>query len=381
MLSVLQSVGYGTFSRPQKFWGEGINSIIKWDVILVETKIKVLIVDDSELVCNIFAKELAKDPELEIVGTAPDPIIARDMIGKLRPDVLLLDIEMPKMDGLTFLEQLMTYYPMPVIIVSSIAKEGSAAALRATELGAAEVIAKPGPSYSVREMTEQLIDKVKAVFRIKNIKPRNEIRISLPLMIRDKKQLKNSDKIIAVGASTGGIEAITSLLSKLPAEMPPILIVQHMPSHFTKIFAERLNSLCALEVKEAEDKEVLSSGKVLLAPGNKHMILKKGQSGYYVEVKAGPLVMHQRPSIEVLFRSVALYAGENSIGVILTGAGKDGAEGLLDLKNAGAFTIGQDESSSLVYGISKEAAAIGAVAKVVSLDEIPQAIIDALEEL
>lgn len=347
----------------------------------MEKKIKVLIVDDSELVCNIFSKELAKDPELEVIGTAPDPIIARDMIAKLKPDVLLLDIEMPKMDGLTFLEQLMTYYPMPVIIVSSIAKEGSEAALRATELGAAEVIAKPGPSYSVKEMTEQLIEKVKAVYKIKKFKPRNGLAASHPVMVRNEERLLNSGKIIAIGASTGGIEAITSILTKLPAKMPPILIVQHMPSHFTKIFAERLNSICALEVKEAEDKEVLAPGKVLLAPGNKHMVLKKNQSGYYVEVKAGPLVMHQRPSIEVLFRSLALYAGKDAIGVILTGAGKDGAEGLLDMKNAGAYTIGQDEASSLVYGIPKEAAAIGAVSKVVPLDDIPQTIISALEGL
>ena len=345
----------------------------------MESKIRVLIVDDSELVCNIFSRELRKDPELEVVGTAPDPIIARDLIAKLKPDVLLLDIEMPKMDGLTFLEQLMEYYPMPVIIVSSIAKEGSSAALRAAELGAAEVIAKPGPSYSVKEMTEQLIDKIKAVFRIKNLKRRNQVEISRSLVVRDKQLLLNSKKIIALGTSTGGIEAVTSVLPKLPAEMPPILIVQHMPPYFTKIFAERLNNLCAMEVKEAEDKEVLAPGKALIAPGNKHMVLKKNQFGYYVEVKAGPLVLHQRPSIEVLFRSIALYAGKDSIGVLLTGAGKDGAEGLLDMKNAGAFTIGQDEASSLVYGIAKEAAAIGAVLRMAALDEIPQVIVDALE--
>jgi two-component system chemotaxis response regulator CheB len=347
----------------------------------METKIKVLIVDDSELVCSIFSKELAKDPELEVAGTAPDPIIARDLINKLRPDVLLLDIEMPKMDGLTFLEQLMEYYPMPVIIVSSIAQEGSAAALRATELGAAEVIAKPGPSYSVKEMTEQLIEKVKAVAGIKNIKHSNPVEISRSLAVKDMRLLQNSGKIIAMGASTGGIEAITSILSQLPEEMPPILVVQHIPSHFSKIFAERLNSLSALEVKEAEDKEPLIPGKVLLAPGNKHMVLKKNQYGYYVEVKAGPLVMHQRPSIEVLFRSVALYAGKGAIGVLLTGAGKDGAEGLLDLKNAGAITIAQDEASSLVYGLPKEAVAIGAVSRVASLEEMPQVIISSLEQM
>lgn len=345
----------------------------------METRIKVLIVDDSELVCNIFSKELTNDPELEVVGTAPDPIIARDLITKLKPDVLLLDIEMPKMDGLTFLGQLMEYYPMPVIIVSSIAQEGSAAALRATELGAAEVIAKPGPSYSVKEMTEQLIEKIKAVFKIKDLKHQGHIETPGSLVVRDRIRLQNSGRIIALGASTGGIDAITSIITKLPPEMPPILVVQHMPSHFTKIFADRLNSQSDLEVKEAEDKEVLVPGKVLLAPGNKHMVLKKNQFGYYVEVKAGPLVLHQRPSIEVLFRSMALYAGKNSIGVILTGAGKDGAEGLLDMKNAGALTIGQDEASSLVYGIPKEAAAIEALSKQVPLNEIPQAIINAAE--
>lgn len=345
-------------------------------MVTMEPKIKVLIVDDAAMVRKIFARELAKDPALEVVGEAADAFIARDKIAELKPDVLLLDIEMPQMDGLTFLEQMMINCPMPVIIVSSLAKEGGPVALRALELGAADVIAKPGPSYSVKEMSEQLIEKIKAVVQLKKNKhflaaAANPIQ-ELPIQIWD----TDSPKIIAIGAATGGPEAITSILTRLPAGMPPILIVQHMPPHFSKAFAERLNSICALEVKEAEHQETITSGKVLMAPGNKHMVLQRSKNGYIVTVKDGPLVFHQRPSIEVLFRSVAMYAGKDAIGIILTGMGKDGAQGLLDMKNAGAFTIAQDETSSAVFGLPQEAIALNAVAKVASLQEIPQILVN-----
>ncbi len=343
----------------------------------MEKKIKVLIIDDSAMVRKIFTQELAKDPGIEVVGAAPDPYIGRDKIVYLQPDVVILDIEMPRMDGLTFLEKLMTYYPLPVIIVSSLAKEGCEVAIRALELGAAEVMAKPGASYSVQDMSEQLIEKIKAVSKMKEFK-RLELEPNRVETVTSKALLKSSHKIIAIGASTGGTEAIKEVLIHLPVETPPVLVVQHMPQFFTKSFADRLNSLCKLEVKEAEDQELVAPGKVLIAPGNKHMVLKRSGARFYVEVKDGPLVFHQRPSVEVLFQSVATYAGSNAIGVILTGMGQDGAKGLLEMRNAGAYTIGQDEASCVVYGMPKEAAEIGAVMKVASLEKIPQVIMDNL---
>ena len=266
----------------------------------MEKKIKVRIVDDSAMVRKVFTEQLAKDPGIEVIGTAPDPYIGRDKIVYLQPDVLILDIEMPKMDGLTFLEKLMKYYPMPVIIVSSLAKEGCEVALKALELGALEVMVKPGASYTVQDMSEQLIEKIKAVAQVKTFK-RNQFENGAMVKPVSLTFLKTTDRIIAIGASTGGTEAIKDVLVNLPAEIPPILIVQHMPEHFTKSYAERLNKLCKFEVKEAEDQEWATPGKALLAPGNKHMILKRSGAKYYVEVKEGPLVFHQRPSVEVLF--------------------------------------------------------------------------------
>lgn len=346
-------------------------------MVTMESKIKVLIVDDAAMVRRIFAQQLAKDPELEVVGEAADAFIAREKITELKPDVILLDIEMPQMDGLTFLEQIMINCPMPVIIVSSLAKEGGPIALRALELGAADVIAKPGSSYSVKEMSEQLIEKIKAVTHVKKYSNFLDVAASSVLTLPDGKGARELP-IIAIGAATGGPEAITSILTKLPKEMPPILIVQHMPPHFTKAFAEKLNDICALEVKEAEHHEPLASGKVLFAPGNKHMILQRNKDGYIVAVKDGPLVFHQRPSIEVLFRSVAMYTGKDSVGIILTGMGKDGAQGLLDMRNAGALTIAQDEDSSAVFGLAKEAISVNAAVKVVPLSVIPDIIMNSI---
>lgn len=344
----------------------------------VKNKIKVLIIDDSALVRKILSQELAKDPGIEVVGTAPDPYVGRDRIVQLEPDVLLLDIEMPKMDGITFLEKLMKHYPMPVIIVSSLAQEGCQIALKALELGALEVMAKPGSSYSVKDMSVQLIDKIKAVSGIKTFKSRIvKESPSLPAA-PGKAMLKTTQKIIAIGASTGGTEAIKEILLQLPPDMPPILVVQHMPQYFTKSFAERLDSLCRLKVKEAENGELLAPGKVLIAQGNRHMVLRRSGASYYIEIINGDLVYHQRPSVEVLFNSVAQYAGSNAIGVILTGMGRDGADGLLEMKKAGAFTLAQDERSCVVYGMPKEAVAAGAVMKVAPLERIPQLLLDAL---
>jgi two-component system, chemotaxis family, protein-glutamate methylesterase/glutaminase len=350
----------------------------KIGMVIMGSKIRILIVDDAAMVRKIFTQELAKDPELEVIGEAADAFIAREKMNQLKPDVILLDIEMPQMDGLTFLEQIMINCPMPVIIVSSLAKEGGPVALRALELGAADVIAKPGSSYSVKEMSEQLIEKIKAVVHVKRYRHFLDGTEGSVLTLPVKNGSQEVTKIIAIGAATGGPEAITSILTRLPEGMPPILIVQHMPSYFSKAFAEKLNGICALEVKEAEHQEQLSPGKVLLAPGNKHMVLQRNKDGYIVAVKDGPLVFHQRPSIEVMFRSVAMYAGKDAIGVILTGMGKDGAQGLLDMKNAGALTIAQDEESSAVFGLSQEAIAVNAVVEVASLSEIPEIIVQNL---
>ena len=342
-------------------------------------RIKVLIVDDSALARKILAEEISSDPGIEIVGTAPDPYIARDKIVQLRPDVILLDVEMPRMDGLTFLRILMKHYPLPVIIVSSLAQGGGEVAMKALEFGALEVVAKPGSSYSVRDMGEQLIEKIKAVATVKQFKPRDALKNPVPqTRVHSSAMLRTTNKIIAIGASTGGTQAIKEVLMQLPVEMPPILIVQHMPQHFTKSFAQRLDSLCRLEVKEAEDGELATPGKALIAPGNKHMVLKRSGAVYYVQIKDGPLVYHQRPSVEVLFSSVAKYAGRNAIGVLLTGMGKDGAKSLLDMREAGAFTIAQDEQSSVVFGMPKEAIALGAVMKIAPLSSISRELLGVL---
>ena len=343
---------------------------------LRHNRIKVLIVDDSALVRKILSQQLAQDPDIQVVGTAPDPYIARDKIVELKPDVVLLDIEMPRMDGLTFLEKLMRHHPMPVIVVSSLAQAGGAVALRALELGALEVLAKPGASYSVADMSEQLREKIKAVVHVKRhqfgqVKPSFTPRLAPSTAL-----LKTSHTIVAIGASTGGTEALREVLTPLPANMAPILVVQHMPQHFTKTFADRLNTLCEMHVKEAEDGDLVAPGKVLLAPGNRHMELRRSGAQYYVSISDGPLVFHQRPSVELLFKSVATYAGTNAIGVILTGMGRDGATGLLQMKLAGAYTIAQDEKSCVVYGMPKEAIAQGAVQQVTSLLDIPDLLVN-----
>lgn len=340
------------------------------------SRIKVLIVDDSALVRRMLFQEISADPSLEVIGTASDPFAARDLIVEKNPDVLVLDVEMPRMDGLTFLKKIMKYRPMPVIILSSLAKSGGEVAMRALELGAAEVLAKPGASYSVRDMSLQLIDRIKAVHGIRLDKPHIVGRESNPARKpANHALLKTTNKVIAIGASTGGTEAIREILTRLPGEMPPIVIVQHMPQYFTHSFAENLNKMSKLYVKEAEDNELLAPGKVLIAPGNFHMVLKRSGASYYVEVKDGPLVYYQRPSVEVLFKSVARYAGANSLGVILTGMGRDGADGLLEMKKAGAVTIAQDESSCIVFGMPKEAIHIGAADNVVNLGDIPDMLV------
>jgi len=338
--------------------------------------IKVLVIDDSAMIRKVFEQELSKDPEIEVVGTAPDPYVGRDKIVYLKPDVITLDIEMPRMDGLTFLSKLMNAYPMPVVVVSSLAKRGGDVALKAMELGAVEVISKPGTAYSVGDMCEQLAEKIKAAAKVKVVKPS-----SLPASGTSSASLasisvKTTNKIIAIGASTGGTDALREVISRLPANSPPVVVVQHMPANFTKAFADRLNGICQVHVKEAEDGEYLAVGKVLIAPGNKHMEIRRSGINYFVTLFDGPMMFHQRPAVEILFNSVAKYAGQNAVGAILTGMGKDGAQGLLNMRQAGANTIAQDERTCIVFGMPKEAIDLGAAQVIKPLPQITQTILD-----
>lgn len=335
-------------------------------------KIKVLIVDDSAVVRKVFARELSKEKDIEIVGTAPDPYVARDKIVKLKPDVVTLDIEMPRMDGLTFLKKLMRYYPMPVIIVSSLTTRGSKIAMEAMSFGALEVISKPNTSYSVGDMGIQLADKIRAVSRARLKAAEVPSPITAQPLKISKALSQTTNKLIAIGASTGGTEALRTVLTAMPANAPGIVVVQHMPAQFTKSFAERLDSLCEMRVKEAENGDTVSNGNVLIAPGNFHLLVKRSGARYYVQVKKGPLVHHQRPAVDVLFKSVADYVGANALGIILTGMGADGAEGMLSMKKAGSRNIAQDEKSCVVFGMPKEAIKAGGVDKIVSLNKIAE---------
>ncbi|PLX51047.1 MAG: chemotaxis response regulator protein-glutamate methylesterase [Desulfobulbaceae bacterium] len=341
-------------------------------------KIRVLIVDDSAVVRKVFREELAKEPDIEVVGAAPDPYVAREQIVELKPDVITLDIEMPRMDGITFLRKLMKHFPLPVIIVSSLTQAGSAIAMEAMDVGAVEVLAKPGAAYSVGEMGEQLAEKIRAAARVDVTRRRMAPKVAAPVRVSSRALTASTNKIIAIGASTGGTEALKEVLTRLPATIPGIMIVQHMPANFTTSFAERLDSLCPFRVKEAEDGDTVIPGQALLAPGNFHMVMRRSGARYFVNVKNGPLVCHQRPAVDVLFNSVAAFGGKNAIGVILTGMGKDGAQGMLKMKEAGAKTIAQDEKSCVVFGMPKEAIASGGVDQVLPLDRISQAIVDLL---
>ena len=344
-------------------------------------KIRVLIVDDSAIVRKIFTEELSKEPDIEVVATAPDPYVARDKIVLLKPDVVTLDIEMPRMDGLTFLKKLMRYYPLPVIVVSSLTPKGSKMALEALEEGAVEVLSKPGGAYSVGDMSVQLKERIRAAARVKMLRPSPSDVTRAPVKMMTNGLSETTQKIIAIGASTGGTEALKEVLVPMPANAPGILVVQHMPAHFTTAFAERLNEICSVQVREARDGDSVISGQALIAPGNFHMLLRRSGARYYVAVKEGPFVHHQRPSVDVLFNSVAQYAGKNAVGVILTGMGADGAQGLLKMKQAGAKTIAEDEESCVVFGMPKEAIKAGAVDRIVPLSQICQEVIRQIEGL
>lgn len=337
-------------------------------------KIRILIVDDSALVRHVLTETLSAEPDLEVVGAAADPYAARDLILKLQPDVLTLDIEMPRMDGLTFLRKLMRYHPMPVLVISSLAQSSCSAALQALEEGAVEALGKPNGPYSVGDLRKTLADKIRAAAASRVRLPRAAGETAATLPAAPSVALREN-VVVAIGASTGGTEAIRQILERLPANFPPTVITQHIPAGFSKPFAERLNQTCRMEVKQADDGDGLWPGRALLAPGGLHMLLRRSGAGYKVLVKDGPRVCYQRPSVDVLFSSVAAEAGRNSVGVILTGMGSDGANGLLAIHQTGAHTIAQDEESCVVFGMPREAILKGAAGQVLPLDQIASAML------
>jgi len=342
--------------------------------------IKVLVVDDSALVRKLLTKELNKQSDIEVVGTALDPYVAREKIAKLKPDVLTLDLEMPRMDGLSFLSKLMAHYPMPVVVVSSLTPKNSDNALAALRLGAVEVICKPGSAYSTQEISREIIQAIRTA-SIANIEKVSQTvkkhSAGIDSKSYPKARLKETTKkLIAVGSSTGGTKALEVVLPALPPNIPGMVIVQHMPPVFTKSFADRLDTICQVNVKEAENGDWVQPGRVLIAPGNYHMMVQRKGAKYYVRVKNGPPVHHHRPSVDVLFNSVAKSVGVNTTGVILTGMGSDGAKGMLTMREHGAYTIGQDEDSCVVYGMPKVAYELGAVDEVLPLQKIADAIVD-----
>jgi two-component system chemotaxis response regulator CheB len=363
-------------------------------------KIRVLIVDDSAIVRKILSETLAAEPDIEVVATAPDPIVALEKIKRLKPDVLTLDIEMPRMDGLTFLKLLMKSDPLPVILISSLAQSSCEAALEGLRLGAVDVLAKPNGPYSVGELRASLVARIHAAARAKlpskraqrnaaaEFAQKNEDAAASCALHRPRAATAPSpqvfppgghrhDGLVAIGASTGGVEAITTVLTALPEDAPPILIAQHIPAVFSRAFADRLNRLCRVEVREARDGDAVKPGLALVAPGGFHMLLSRSGGEYRVTVKDGPLVCYQRPSVDVLFASVAEIAGSRALGVILTGMGHDGAQGLKSMKQHGARTLAQDEESCVVFGMPKEAIRAGAVDQVLPLERIAGAILEA----
>ena len=342
-------------------------------------KIRVLIVDDSAVVRQTLVEILCSDPRIEVMATASDPFDAAEKISREIPDVITLDVEMPRMDGITFLEKLMAQHPIPVVICSSLTERGSETTLKALEYGAVEIIQKPkiGTKQFLEESRVRICDAVKAasLARVNRFSQRSKVepKLTADAVIAKSKtraMIETTEKIVVAGASTGGTEALRVLLESLPPDAPAIAIVQHMPEHFTAAFARRLDGICRISVKEAENNDTLIRGRALIAPGNHHMLLKRSGARYFVEIKEGPLVCRHRPSVDVLFRSAARYAGKNCVGVIMTGMGDDGARGMAELKEAGSATIAQDEKSCVVFGMPHEAIKRGAVDRVVSLEDI-----------
>lgn len=338
-------------------------------------KIKVLIVDDSALIRGVLKEIINSQPDMEVVGAAPDPLVARDLIKQTNPDVLTLDVEMPKMDGLDFLERLMRLRPMPVVMVSSLTERGSEITMRALELGAVDFVTKPKMDIQsgMLDYAELIAEKIRIAARAK-IKPRGPAAqgqsAGTPLAAVGN-PLTSSEKLIIIGASTGGTEAIKEFLMQLPPDCPGILITQHMPEGFTRSFANRLDKLCRISVKEAEGGERILPGHAYLAPGHSHLTLVRSGANYMTKLDQEPPVNRHRPSVDVLFSSAAISAGKNAVGVILTGMGKDGAAGMLKMKEAGAYNLAQDEDSCVVFGMPREAIAIGATHDVGPLHELP----------
>jgi len=349
-------------------------------------KIKVLIVDDSAVVRQTMADILSSDPHIEVMSPAADPFIAAERMREQVPDVITLDVEMPRMDGITFLKKIMSQHPIPVVMCSTLTESGSETALKALEYGAVEIIQKPklGTRQFLEESRVRICDAVKAASqaRMRKITPRTGKEIA-PKLSADvilekpgsKAMIQTTEKVVVVGASTGGTEALRIFLEALPADAPPIVIVQHMPEGFTRAFAQRLDGICRITVKEAADNDTVMRGRALIAPGNRHTLLKRSGARYYVEIKDGPLVSRHRPSVDVLFRSAARYAGKNAVGVIMTGMGDDGASGMKEMKDAGAVTIAQDEASCVVFGMPNEAIKRGGADRVMPLDAIAREVL------
>ncbi len=345
-------------------------------------KIRVLIVDDSALVRQTLSDVLSSDPQIEVIGTAGDPFVAAERISEQVPDVITLDIEMPRMDGLTFLQKIMAQHPIPVVICSSLAEQGAQTTLKALEYGAVDIITKPklGSKQFLEDSRVELCDAVKAaaMARVKIqtthvVEPKLTADSMLPRATGA--LIETTEMVVVIGASTGGTEALKVVLEVLPPDAPGMVIVQHMPELFTRAFAKRLDSLCQITVKEAESNDTVIRGRALIAPGNHHLLLKRSGARYYVEIKDGPLVSRHRPSVDVLFRSAARYAGQNTVGVIMTGMGDDGALGMVEMKQAGAMTIAQDEKTCVVFGMPNEAIKRNAVDRVLPLQAIARAIV------
>ena len=342
-----------------------------------------LVVDDSAVVRQTLRDVLSSDPEIEVIATASDPFVAAERISEQVPDVITLDIEMPRMDGLTFLKKIMSQHPIPVVICSSLAGEGAQSTFKALEYGAVEIVTKPrmGTKQFLEDSRITLCEAVKAAAqtRTRILRPSQTVEPKLTadaiLSPATRAMVETTEKVVVIGASTGGTEALKTVLEALPADTPGIVIVQHMPELFTRAFASRLDGACNITVKEAEPNDTVIRGRALIAPGNHHLLLKRSGARYYVEVRDGPLVCRHRPSVDVLFRSAARYAGQNAVGVILTGMGDDGARGMLEMKQAGAKTFAQDEATCIVFGMPKEAIKLGGVDRVLPLQSMAAAIL------
>lgn len=349
-------------------------------------KIKVLIIDDSALIRSILSEIIRAQNDMEVVGVAPDPIVARDMIKQCNPDVLTLDVEMPRMDGLDFLEKLMRLRPMPVIMVSSLTERGSEITMRALELGAVDFVTKPKLSIQsgMLEYAQAITDKIRAAskarVRSRAVLGTSSVPTQTTVLPSMKNPLISSEKLIIIGASTGGTEAIKSFLMQMPSDCPGILITQHMPEGFTKSFAKRLDGICKISVMEAQGGERILPGHAYIAPGHSHLLLSRSGANYVTAIEDSEPVNRHRPSVDVLFRSAARCAGKNAVGVILTGMGKDGAEGMLEMKNAGAYNFAQDEATCVVFGMPKEAVAVGAVDEILALNDLPANVLNYLDK-